>query len=67
MFDKIAPITTNIRISIMQTLYIEHSGGLYRSWFYSEGQTFKGKHSASLREVECWAKRNDFNKLVHVV
>lgn len=47
-----------------QTLYVDFAGGRFESWFYSEGETFKGACSSSYADILKYKRKNDFTKVI---
>ncbi len=48
------------------TLYIDYIDGQYESFFYSEGNRYKGKSSRDITVVLTWAKKEGFDKIVEI-
>jgi hypothetical protein len=48
----------------IQRLYVDFAGGRFESWFYAEGERYKGKISHDYNDILTYKRRNDFTEIV---
>lgn len=49
---------------IQQTLYVDYISGRFESWFYSDGQRYRGKISHDYDDILRYSRHNDFTRIV---
>lgn len=47
-----------------QKLYVDYSGGNFITWFYSEGQRYKGISTGIYDDVLRYKRKNDFTDII---
>jgi hypothetical protein len=47
-----------------QKLYVDYAGGRFETWFYSEGQRYKGIVTHAFDDILRYKRRNDFTDII---
>jgi hypothetical protein len=49
---------------IKQILYVDYCGGNFETWFYSDGDRYRGRCSYDYNDILRYAKKNDFTDII---
>lgn len=49
---------------ITQKLYVDYAGGMFVTWFYSDGQRYKGTTTHNYEDVLRYKRKNDFTDII---